>query len=88
MRRNLVSVPFPLWPLMGPSPIVARVAASTKAFSGRLVSANEQLAQLVDLNALEVSFRVSTQQYARLLDGDGRLRPRVVAARRRLQQHA
>lgn len=46
--------------------------------SGRLVSANEQLAQLVDLNALEVSFRVSTQQYARLLDGDGRLRPAPV----------
>ncbi|BBU58328.1 MexX family efflux pump subunit [Mameliella alba] len=47
--------------------------------SGRLVSANEQLAQLVDLQALEVSFRVSTQQYARLLDGDGRLRQAPVS---------
>ncbi|PJE31812.1 Multidrug resistance efflux pump [Pseudooceanicola antarcticus] len=41
---------------------------------GRLVSANEALAELIDPAALEVSFRVSTPQYARLLDEDGRLR--------------
>ena len=41
---------------------------------GRLVSANEQLAQLIDPDALEVAFRVSTQQYTRLLDDEGRLR--------------
>ncbi|MDU8909702.1 efflux RND transporter periplasmic adaptor subunit [Aestuariicoccus sp. MJ-SS9] len=41
---------------------------------GRLVSANEQLAQLVDPQSLEVAFRVSTQQYTRLLDSDGTLR--------------
>ncbi|WP_164659374.1 efflux RND transporter periplasmic adaptor subunit [Tropicibacter sp. Alg240-R139] len=40
---------------------------------GRLVSANEKLAELVDPKALEVAFRVSTTQYARLLDDDGRL---------------
>lgn len=40
---------------------------------GGLVTANEQLAQLVDASALEVAFRVSTAQYARLLDDDGRL---------------
>ncbi|MBO9451008.1 HlyD family efflux transporter periplasmic adaptor subunit [Tropicibacter sp. R16_0] len=40
---------------------------------GRLVSANEKLAELVDPMALEVAFRVSTAQYARLLDDDGRL---------------
>lgn len=40
---------------------------------GRLVSANEKLAELVDPNVLEAVFRVSTLQYARLLDGDGRL---------------
>lgn len=40
---------------------------------GRLVSANEKLADLVDPDLLEVAFRVSTAQYARLLDGDGRL---------------
>ena len=46
--------------------------------TGGLVSANEQLAQLVDLDALEVAFRVSTAQYTRLLDEDGDLRPAPV----------
>lgn len=41
--------------------------------AGGLVSQNEVLAQLVDGNALEVSFRVSTSQYARLLEDDGQL---------------
>lgn len=40
---------------------------------GRLVSANEKLAELVDPDRLEVAFRVSTSQYARLLDEAGRL---------------
>ncbi|WP_037316582.1 efflux RND transporter periplasmic adaptor subunit [Ruegeria halocynthiae] len=40
---------------------------------GRLVSANEKLAELVDPNALEVAFRVSTAQYVRLLDPEGDL---------------
>ncbi|MEY8829425.1 efflux RND transporter periplasmic adaptor subunit [Sedimentitalea sp. XS_ASV28] len=40
---------------------------------GRLVSANEKLAMLVDPDALEVAFRVSTAQYSRLLDTDGDL---------------
>lgn len=40
---------------------------------GGLVTANEQLAQLVDARALEVAFRVSTAQYARLLDDSGRV---------------
>ena len=40
---------------------------------GRLVSANEKLAVLVDPNALEIAFRVSTAQFARLLDPNGRL---------------
>ncbi|MCR8548697.1 HlyD family efflux transporter periplasmic adaptor subunit [Salipiger sp. P9] len=48
--------------------------------AGRRVSANEQLAVLVDPDALEVSFRVSTQQYARLLDETGRLRTAPVTA--------
>ncbi len=42
--------------------------------AGRRVSANEQLASLVDPDALEVAFRVSVQQYARLLDDGGALR--------------
>ena len=40
---------------------------------GRLVSSNEQLARLIDADALEVAFRLSTQQFARLLDESGTL---------------
>ena len=40
---------------------------------GRLVSPNEKLAELIDPDALEVAFRVSTAQYARLLDDEGAL---------------
>lgn len=40
---------------------------------GGLVQNNERLAQLVDPAALEVAFRVSTTEYARLLDDAGRL---------------
>lgn len=40
---------------------------------GRLVAMNEKLARLVDPDALEVAFRVSTAQYVRLLDGQGEL---------------
>ncbi|MBL4812787.1 MAG: HlyD family efflux transporter periplasmic adaptor subunit [Rhodobacteraceae bacterium] len=47
---------------------------------GRLVSANEKLAELVDPAALEVAFRVSIAQYARLLDGAGALVPGPVLA--------
>ncbi|MGY3437850.1 MULTISPECIES: efflux RND transporter periplasmic adaptor subunit [unclassified Marinovum] len=52
--------------------------AEVNATLGRLVSGNEQLARLVDPDALEVSFRVSTAQYARLLDADGGLRKAAV----------
>ena len=48
---------------------------------GGLVSANERLARLIDPAALEVAFRVSTRQFARLLDEEGRLRPAAVTAR-------
>lgn len=40
---------------------------------GGLVAPNERLADLVDAAALEVAFRVSTPQFARLLDLEGRL---------------
>jgi multidrug efflux pump subunit AcrA (membrane-fusion protein) len=43
------------------------------AIEGRVVTANEQIATLVDPDALEVSFRLSTAQYARLLAEDGAL---------------
>lgn len=42
------------------------------ALGGRL-SPNERFATLLDARALEVAFRVSTSQYARLLDESGRL---------------
>ncbi|TDK43762.1 efflux RND transporter periplasmic adaptor subunit [Antarcticimicrobium luteum] len=47
---------------------------------GRLVSPNEKLAELIDPDALEIAFRVSTAQYARLLDGGGDLIPAPVTA--------
>ena len=40
---------------------------------GARVTANEMFARLIDPARLEVAFRVSTAQYARLLDDDGRL---------------
>lgn len=49
------------------------------ASRGGLVTANERLARLIDPNALEVSFRLSTAQYARLLDENGRLRRAAVS---------
>lgn len=48
--------------------------AEVTVVEGGVVSANERLARLIDPNALEVSFRVSTSQYARLLDEDRTLR--------------
>lgn len=47
---------------------------------GRLVAANEILAELIDPAALEIAFRVSTAQYARLLDATGALIPAPVTA--------
>ena len=45
---------------------------------GRLVTQSEVLGRLIDPTALEVSFRVSGAQYARLLDARGALRPAEV----------
>lgn len=58
----------------------AGTLSAVSVIEGRLVSANEQLAQLIDTDALEVAFRVSTQQYARLLTEDGALDPARVTA--------
>lgn len=48
--------------------------SNVNVVQGGLVSQNEVLAELVDGQALEVAFRVSTPQYARLLDAEGQLR--------------
>ena len=47
--------------------------SATDVVQGRLIAANEKLADLIDPGALEVSFRVSTAQYARLLNAGGDL---------------
>ena len=52
----------------------------TDLVAGRLVSANEQLATLIDPKALEVAFRVSTAQFSRLLDPSGSVIKAQVAA--------
>ncbi|MGJ8544236.1 MAG: efflux RND transporter periplasmic adaptor subunit [Sulfitobacter sp.] len=54
------------------APFSGRVS-EVNVVEGRLVSANERLAELIDPDDLEVSFRVSTAQYTRLLDGNGGL---------------
>lgn len=48
---------------------------------GGLVSTNERLAILTDPSQLEVSFRISAAQYARLLDSAGRLIAAPIQAR-------
>lgn len=58
--------------------VVAEFSGVLEAVSlvkGRLVSANEKLADLVDPQQLEAAFTVSTNQYARLLNGQGQLLP-------------
>lgn len=52
----------------------AGVLGEVSVVEGGLVSPNERLARIIDPDALEVAFRVSTTQYARLLDEAGRLR--------------
>jgi len=46
------------------------VLGNVTAVQGALVAKNERLAQLIDAKSLEVSFRLSTSQYARLLGPD------------------
>ena len=47
--------------------------AGVSLVEGGLVANNEQIAQLIDPAQLEVAFRISAQQYERLLDEDGNL---------------
>lgn len=56
------------------------ILAEVSGVEGGLASGNERLARLIDPKALEVSFRLSTSQYARLLDEDGRLKQATVEA--------
>jgi len=56
------------------------VLSSVSAVEGRLVSTGERLGELVDAEALEVAFRLSTQDYARLLDDAGGLKQAELTA--------
>lgn len=56
------------------------VLSGVTAVAGGLVAKTEKLGELIDPEALEVAFRVSTAQYARLIDDDGRLKPLAVKA--------
>jgi membrane fusion protein (multidrug efflux system) len=47
--------------------------SETAVVEGGLIAPNERLAVLIDPEDLEVSFRVSTAQYTRLLDGAGQI---------------
>lgn len=47
--------------------------AQVTLVEGRLVTPNERVAELIDPEALEVQFRLSTAQYSRLLGDDGRI---------------
>jgi RND family efflux transporter MFP subunit len=46
---------------------------------GAVVTANEELGRIIDPSSLEIAIRLSTTQYARLLDASGELRPLPVS---------
>lgn len=54
------------------------VLSDVTIVEGGLVGTNEKVATLVDDTALEVATRVSTEQYSRLIDESGALRPAEV----------
>ncbi len=56
------------------------LVSEVSSVRGRLVNANEKLGVLIDPDALEVAFRVSNAQFARLIDEAGTLRPVSVTA--------
>lgn len=56
------------------------VLSEVTVLRGGLVTANEQIARVIDPTDLEVAFRLSTEQYARLIDGQGGLLPLPVSA--------
>lgn len=51
----------------------AGILSDTAVIEGGIIAVNERLADLIDPSDLEVAFRLSTAQYARLLDEDGAL---------------
>ncbi|PRX35447.1 HlyD family secretion protein [Meinhardsimonia xiamenensis] len=57
----------------------AGTLADVTLVEGAIIQAGERVARLIDAAALEVAFRLSAQQYARLLGPDGRLLPAHVS---------
>ncbi len=51
------------------------ILSAVSVVPGRIVGASEKVADLIDPTSLEVSVRLSTVQYGRLLDDAGALRP-------------
>ena len=49
------------------------VLSNITLVEGGIVTANERIGRLIDPNSLEVAFRVSTEQYSRLLNENGQL---------------
>lgn len=56
------------------------VLSGITTVQGRILGANERIGDLIDPDALEVSFRISTAQFARLIDANGQLIPTDVTA--------
>lgn len=52
--------------------------SGVNAVQGGLLATNEKLGELIDPDALEVAFRVSTAQFTRFVDADGKLVPAPV----------
>ena len=55
--------------------LTGRLNGVSKIVVGGMVNANERLGEIIDPNALDVSIRLSTAQFSRLLDADGALIP-------------
>jgi hypothetical protein len=56
------------------------VLTDVDAVPGRLVTVNEKLGVLLDPTALEVAFRVSNGEFARIVDAEGQVLPLAVTA--------
>ncbi|RUS60737.1 efflux transporter periplasmic adaptor subunit [Pseudorhodobacter sp. E13] len=56
------------------------VLSGISTVPGRILGANERIGDLIDPNALEVAFRISTAQFLRLIDQNGRLLPAELTA--------
>lgn len=57
------------------------ILAGVSVVAGGVVQSGEKIGQIIDPDALEVSFRLSTSQYARLLDPQGGMIPASVSVR-------